>query len=49
MKYTMIAPVGNMKSEGLKTMGLVETEEKRGRIKVRLTELGRLLVKGYVS
>lgn len=40
---------GNLKSEGLKTMGLVETEEKRGRIKVKLTELGRLLVKGYVS
>ena len=40
---------GNVKSEGLKTMGLIETEEKRGRIKVRLTELGRLLVKGYVS
>ncbi len=40
---------GNMKSEGLKMMGLIETEEKRGRIKVRLTELGILLVKGYVS
>lgn len=40
---------GNMKSDGLKMMGLVETEEKRGRIKVRLTELGRLLEKGYVS
>lgn len=40
---------GNIKSEGLKKIGLVETEEKRGRIKVRLTELGRLLEKGYVS
>ncbi|MBI2545513.1 MAG: hypothetical protein HYW22_02900 [Candidatus Aenigmarchaeota archaeon] len=40
---------GNMKSEGLKVMGLVETEEKRGRIKIRLTELGRLLEKGYVT
>lgn len=40
---------GNMKSEGLKAMGLIGTEEKRGRIKVRLTELGRLLEKGYVS
>lgn len=40
---------GNVKSEGLKTMGLIETEEKKGRIKVRLTELGRLLEKGYVN
>jgi len=40
---------GNTKSEGLKQMGLVDTKEVRGRIKVTLTELGNLLVKGYVG
>jgi len=40
---------GNLKSEGLKEMGLVETEEKKGRIAVSLSTLGKLLLKGYVS
>lgn len=40
---------GNMKSEGLKQMDLVETEEKGGRIQVKLTTLGKLIVKGYVE
>lgn len=40
---------GNLKSEGLKEMGLVTTEENKGRTSVKLTLLGRLLVKGYVK
>lgn len=39
---------GNLKSEGLKDMGLVETEEKKGRIALRLTTLGKMLISGYV-
>jgi len=40
---------GNLKSEGLKEMGLVIADEQKGRIKVSLTLLGKLLVKGYVK
>jgi DNA-binding transcriptional ArsR family regulator len=40
---------GTMKSEGLKQMGLIETEETKGKVKVNLTFLGRMLVKGYVQ
>jgi len=40
---------GNIKSEGLKKMGLVETYSKKGRIEVKLTKLAELLLKGYVS
>ncbi|MBS3114088.1 hypothetical protein J4448_03225 [Candidatus Woesearchaeota archaeon] len=40
---------GNLKSEGLKEMGLVDTEVKRGRIEIKLNTLGRMLIKGYVS
>ncbi|MBI2649709.1 hypothetical protein HYX04_00165 [Candidatus Woesearchaeota archaeon] len=40
---------GNLKSEGLKKMGLVETNEKKGRIEIKLSTLGRMLIKGYVS
>ncbi|MBI2653121.1 hypothetical protein HYX00_06655 [Candidatus Woesearchaeota archaeon] len=40
---------GNLKSDGLKEMGLVETTEKKGRIEIKLSTLGRLLIKGYVS
>lgn len=40
---------GNLKSEGLKQLGLVETEEKSGRTKINLSMLGRLLIKGYVQ
>jgi len=39
---------GNLKSDGLKSLGLVETTENRGRTAITLTTLGRLLVKGYV-
>jgi len=40
---------GNMKSEGLKQLGLVETEEKKGRTEIRLTLLGRLIVSGLIT
>ena len=40
---------GNLKSKGLKDMGLIETTENKGRVSVNLTVLGRLLVKGYVD
>lgn len=40
---------GNLKSKGLKDMGLVETTEKKGRVRVSLSVLGRLLVQGYVD
>lgn len=39
---------GNLKSDGLKDLGLVETMEHGGRTAIKLTTLGRLLVKGYV-
>lgn len=40
---------GNLKSEGLKDLGLVETQEEKGRITVNLTTLAKLLLKGYVD
>lgn len=40
---------GNLKSEGLKEMGLVETSEVRGRLEIRLSMLGRMLLNGYVN
>jgi len=40
---------GNLKSEGLKDMGLIETMEKKGKIAVKLSTLGRMLIKGYIS
>lgn len=40
---------GNLKSEGLKKMGLVETEEAKGRMSIKLTTLGRMLINGHVS
>jgi len=40
---------GNLKSEGLKDMGLIETTENKGKIAVKLSTLGRLLIKGYIS
>ncbi len=40
---------GNLKSEGLKDLGLVETTESGGKVAVQLTTMGRLLIKGYVS
>ncbi len=40
---------GNLKSEGLKDMGLIETTEHRGKISVELSPLGRMLVRGYIK
>jgi hypothetical protein len=40
---------GNLKSEGLKTMGLVETKEQKGRVSVELSSMGRMIVKGYIQ
>jgi hypothetical protein len=40
---------GNLKSEGLKTMGLVQTTEEKGRVSVELTSLGRMIVRGYIK
>jgi len=40
---------GNLKSEGLKEMGLVQTMENKGKIAISLSTLGKLLLKGYVS
>jgi DNA-binding transcriptional ArsR family regulator len=40
---------GNLKSEGLKDLGLVETIEVKGKLHIQLSTMGDLLVKGYVS
>lgn len=40
---------GNLKSDGLKEMGLVETNEIRGRMELKLSVLGKMLINGYVS
>lgn len=39
---------GTLKSEGLKQLGLVETLNKKGKLEIHLTTLGKLLVKGYI-
>ena len=39
---------GNLKSEGLKSMGLVETHDHGGRTALAISTMGRLLLKGYV-
>lgn len=40
---------GTMKSEGLKQLGLVETTETKGKVSVKLTMQGRLLIRGYLA
>lgn len=40
---------GNRKSEGLDSMGLVELEEHSGKINIKLSVLGKLLMSGYVE
>ncbi|MEK6826293.1 MAG: ABC transporter substrate-binding protein, partial [Nanoarchaeota archaeon] len=40
---------GTMKSEGLKELGLVETVEKKGKMEISLSMMGRLLIKGYIK
>lgn len=39
---------GNLKSEGMKELGLIETTEAKGKVTVKLSMMGKLLVKGYV-
>jgi DNA-binding transcriptional ArsR family regulator len=39
---------GTLKSDGLNELGLVDIAEHKGRVSVKLSTLGRLLVKGYV-
>lgn len=39
---------GNLKSDGLKQLGLVDTTENKGKIDVKLSTLGKLLIKGYL-
>jgi DNA-binding transcriptional ArsR family regulator len=40
---------GNLKSEGLRDLGLVETLEVKGKLHIQLSTMGDLLVKGFVS
>lgn len=40
---------GNVKSEGLVQMGLVEAKERKNKLEVSLTSLGKLLIDGYIS
>lgn len=40
---------GTIKSDGLKSLGLIETEEKKGKIDIKLTMLGKLLIKGHLN
>lgn len=40
---------GNLKSEGLIELGLVETIEVKGKTAIELTTLGKMLVRGYIK
>ena len=40
---------GNLKSEGLKKMGLVQTQEDKGRITVHLSRQGMMLMDGLIQ
>ena len=40
---------GNLKSEGLEEMGLVEKLEVKGKMEIKLSMLGKMLISGYVS
>ncbi|PIN80482.1 hypothetical protein COV11_03935 [Candidatus Woesearchaeota archaeon CG10_big_fil_rev_8_21_14_0_10_30_7] len=40
---------GNLKSEGLIELGLVETTEIKGKVAVELTTLGKMLIRGHVN
>jgi len=40
---------GNLKSEGLRDLGLVETKQAKGRMAVKISTLGKLLIKGYIT
>ncbi|MBS3117751.1 hypothetical protein J4430_02635 [Candidatus Woesearchaeota archaeon] len=40
---------GTIKSEGLKQLGLVDVQQKRGKLDIKISTLGKLLIKGYVT
>ena len=40
---------GNLKSDGLKKLGLIETSEEKGKTIISLTTLGKMLLKGYIQ
>ena len=40
---------GNLKSAGLKELGLIETKEEKGKVAVMLSTMGKLLIKGHVQ
>jgi hypothetical protein len=40
---------GNKDSDGLVAMNLIETEKKESSVKIKLTELGKLIAKGYID
>lgn len=40
---------GNLKSEGLKELGLVTSREEKGKSYIKISNLGKLLIKGYVK
>lgn len=40
---------GNLKSEGLKEMELVETREINGKVEIKLSILGKMLLHGYIN
>ncbi|VVB54298.1 Uncharacterised protein [uncultured archaeon] len=40
---------GNSKTEGLKSLQLVLLRDVKGRLEIRLSDLGRLLIKGFVD
>ena len=40
---------GNLKSEGLKMLGLIETKEEGGKTYIKLSTLGLMLLKGYIK
>ena len=39
---------GTVKTNGLKELGLIGTVEKKGKIELQLSEMGKLLIKGYI-
>jgi predicted transcriptional regulator len=40
---------GTLKSEGLKDLGLINVDEGKGKTAVKISTMGRMLIKGYVN
>jgi hypothetical protein len=40
---------GTMKSEGLKSLGLVELTNNNGKVGLSISSLGMMLIKGYIK